>query len=46
MGYHEAPTLIRRMRFTTQWGAAFRVKSFKAVVIRRKWFVGEGGRWW
>ena len=24
---------IRRMRFTTQWWAAFRVKSFKAVVV-------------
>ena len=30
------------MRFTTQWRAAFRVKSFKAVVIRRK-LSGEGG---
>ena len=27
---------IRRMRFTTQWRTAFRVKSFKAVVIRGK----------
>ena len=25
---------IRRMRFTTQWWAAFRVKSFKAAVIK------------
>ena len=33
---------IRRMRFTTKWRAAFRVKSFKAAVIRRKW-VGRGG---
>ena len=46
------------MRFTTQWRAAFRVKSFKAVVIRGK-LSGEGGggrgqwgrleirdRWW
>ena len=32
---------IRRMRFTTQWRAAFRVKSFKAVVIRGK-LLGEG----
>ena len=32
------------MRFTTQWRAAFRVKSFKAVVIRRKWWGGGGGR--
>ena len=31
----EADT-IRRMRFTTQWRTAFRVKSFKAVVIRGK----------
>ena len=36
------------MRFTNQWQAAFRVKSFKADVIRRKWLgvgggVGEGG---
>ena len=32
------------MRLTTQWRAAFRVKSFKAVVIRRRWLVGgEGG---
>ena len=31
------------MRFTTQWRAAFRVKSFKAVVIRGK-LSGEGGR--
>ena len=30
------------MRFTTQWRAAFRVKSFKAVVIRGK-LSGEGG---
>ena len=29
------------MRFTTQWRAAFRVKSFKAVVIRGK-LPGEG----
>ena len=41
---------IRRMRFTTQWRTAFRVKSFKAVVIRGK-LPGEkegdggGGRW-
>ena len=37
---------IRGMRFTTQWRAAFKVQSFKAVVIRRKWFGvgwGEGG---
>ena len=45
------------MRFTTQWRAAFRVKSFKAVVIRGKLpGEGEGGgavgrleirdRWW
>ena len=33
---------IRRMRFTTQWRTAFRVKSFKAVVIRGK-LSGEGG---
>ena len=33
---------IRRMRFTTQWRAAFRVKSFKEVVIRGK-LSGEGG---
>ena len=40
------------MRFTTQWRTAFRVKSFKAVVIRGK-LPGEkegdggegGGRW-
>ena len=32
---------IRRMRFTTQWRAAFRVKSFKAAVIRGK-LPGEG----
>ena len=25
---------IRRMRFTSQWRAAFRVKSFKAVVVK------------
>ena len=31
------------MRFTTQWRAAFRVKSFKAVVIRGKWAGGGGG---
>ena len=31
------------MRFTTQWRAAFRVKSFKAVVIRRKSLGGGGG---
>ena len=43
---------IRRMRFTTQWRAAFRVKSFKAVVIRGKFSGGGGGwleirdRWW
>ena len=39
---------IRRMRCTTQWGAAFRVKSFKAAVIRRQWLGEEGGeeRWW
>ena len=29
------------MRFTTQWRTAFRVKSFKAVVIRGK-LPGEG----
>ena len=34
---------IRRMRFTTQWRAAFRVKSFKAVVIRGKLSGEEGG---
>ena len=34
---------IRRMRFTTQWWAAFKVKSFKAVVVRRKWGGGGGG---
>ena len=44
------------MRFTTQWRAAFRVKSFKAAVIRRGCLGGgEGGgggsseirgRWW
>ena len=42
------------MRFATQWWAAFRVKSFKAVVIRGRWSGGEGGgggleirdRWW
>ena len=33
------------MRFTTQWRAAFRVKSFKAVVIRGK-LSGEGGGGW
>ena len=27
---------IRRMRFTTQWRTAFRVKSFKAVVINEQ----------
>ena len=31
------------MRFTTQWRAAFRAKSFKAAVIRRKW-LEVGGR--
>ena len=35
------PIDLRRMRFTTQWRAAFRVKSFKAVVIRGK-LLGEG----
>ena len=30
------------MRFTTQWWAAFRVKSFKAAVIRGK--LSGGGR--
>ena len=37
-------TTIRRMRFTTQWRAAFRVKSLMAVVVRRKWLRG-GGVW-
>ena len=36
-----------RMRFTTEWRAAFRVKSFEAAVIRRNWLGrgerGEGG---
>ena len=31
------------MRFTTQWQAAFRVKSLKAAVIRWGWLGGEGG---
>ena len=31
------------MRFTTQWRAAFRVKSFKAVVIRKEVKGGGGG---
>ena len=31
------------MRFTTQWQAAFRVKSFKAVVIRGKLSGERGG---
>ena len=32
------------MRFTTQWRAAFRVKSFKAIVVGRKWLgAGCGG---
>ena len=31
------------MRFTTQWQAAFRVKSFKAVVVRREWLRRGGG---
>ena len=31
------------MGFTTQWWTAFKVKSFKAAVIRRKWLGGEGG---
>ena len=38
---------LRRMRFTTQWRAVFRVKSFKADVVRREWLgvgEGEGGR--
>ena len=38
---------IRRMRFTTQWRTTFRVKSFKAVVIRGKLpgeKEGDGGR--
>ena len=34
---------IRSMRLTTQWRAAFRVKSFKAAVIRRKW-LEEGAK--
>ena len=34
-------TLLRRMRLTTQWRAAFRVKSFKAAVVRGK--LGEWG---
>ena len=34
---------IQRMRFITQWQAAFRFKSFKAVVIRKKWLGGGGG---
>ena len=34
---------IPRMRFTTQRRAAFRVKSFKAVVISGKWEGGGGG---
>ena len=38
----DAYDTIRRMRFTTQWRTAFRVKSFKAVVIRGK-LSGEGG---
>ena len=37
----EEKNALRRMRFTTQWRAAFRVKSFKAAVIRKKWL--EGG---
>ena len=28
----------------TQWQAAFKVKSFKAAIIRRKWLGGGGGR--
>ena len=39
---------IRRMGFTTQWRAAFRVKCIEAAVIRRKWLEegekGEGER--
>ena len=34
---------IRRMRFATPWRAAFRVKSFKVAVIRRKWLGGGQG---
>ena len=34
--------MIWRMRFTTKWRAAFRVKSFKVAVIRWKWLGGEG----
>ena len=33
---------IRRMRFTTQWRAALRLKSFKVVVVRGE--LGWGGR--
>ena len=35
-----------RYRFTSQWRAVFRVKSFmtfKAAVIRRKWLGEKGG---
>ena len=43
-GHSDSNDTIRRMRFTTQWRAAFRVKSFKAVVIRGKLSgVGGGG---
>ena len=31
------------MKFTTQWRAAFRVKSFTAAVIRRQWLERGGG---
>ena len=34
---------IRRMRFTTQWRAAFRVKSFKVVVIKHWKFAFVAG---
>ena len=35
--------MVRRMRFTTQWRTAFRVKSFKTAVTRRKCWGGGGG---
>ena len=31
------------MKFTTQWRATFKVKSFKAALFRRKWLGGGGG---
>ena len=41
-GRHSRYDTMGRMRFTTQWRAAFRVKSFSAVVVRGK-LSGDGG---